>query len=174
MSSSPRRPRFVFTCVKGVLTRVSIDRRVFGFDFANGKVTIPGFGDTPITFTGRPDVARYIGFVFTNSPAEKLEWKVLRLEGERTVGTVHIPILLLRTEHIRPWQTFNAIMKSYQDKTGKVLEIDHIPPSELEKRSDFAAVITLRWEKGGGVVGDPVDNDLYPGWNPKKALEYIA
>jgi len=65
-------------------------------------------------------------------------------------------------------------MKSYQDKTGKVLEINHIPPSELEKRSDFAAVITLRWERGEGVVGDPVDNDLYPGWNPKKALEYIA
>jgi len=126
----------------------------FGFDFANGKVTIPGFGDTQITFTGRPDVARYIGFVFTNLPAEKLEWKVLRLEGERT--------------------TFNEIIKSYQVKTGKVLEVNHISPSELEKRSDFAAVITLRWERGEGVVGDPVDNDLYPGWNPKKVLEYIA
>jgi len=135
-------------------SRISSSPRFFGFDFANGKVTIPGFGDTPITFTGRPDVVRYIGFVFTNLPAEKLEWKVLRLEGERT--------------------TFNEIIKSYQVKTGKVLEVNHIPPSELEKRSDFAAVITLRWERGEGVVGDPVDNNLYPGWNAKKVLEYIA
>jgi len=127
---------------------------VFGFDFANGKVTIPGLGNTPISFTGRPDIARYIGFVFTSLPAEKLEWKVFRLEGERT--------------------TFNEIMKSYQEKTGKTLDINHIPPSELEKRSDFAAAITLRWEKGEGVVGDTLDNDLYPGWNPKKVLEYIV
>jgi len=65
-------------------------------------------------------------------------------------------------------------MRSYQEKTGKTLEIIHIPPSKLEKRTDFAAGIALRWEKGEGVVGDPVDNDLYPGWNPKKVLEYIA
>ncbi|KAF9649992.1 NAD(P)-binding protein [Thelephora ganbajun] len=126
----------------------------FGFDFANGKVTVPGLGDAPISFTGRPDVVRYIGFVFTNLPAEKLEWKVLRMEGERT--------------------TLNEILRSYQEKTGKSLEINYITPEELEKRTDFAAAIALRWEKGEGVVGDTVDNDLYPGWNPKKALEYIA
>jgi len=65
-------------------------------------------------------------------------------------------------------------LRSYQEKTGKTLEITHIPPSELEKRTDFAAGIALRWERGEGVVGDSVDNDLYPGWNPKKVLEYIA
>ena len=173
-SSSACRSCFAFACIIEALTHASVDQRPFGFDFANGKVTIPGFGDTPITFTGGPDVARYIGWVFTNLPAEKLEWKVFRLEGERTVGIIHIPVLLPRTERLRSLQTFNAIMKSYQDKTGKVLEINHIPPSELEKRSDLVAIITLCWEKGEGVVGDPLDNDLYPGWNPKKALEYIA
>ena len=75
------------------LTGVSIDQRLFGFDFANGKVTVPGLGDTPISFTGRPDIARYVGFVFTNLPAEKLEWKALRLEAERTVGAVRILVL---------------------------------------------------------------------------------
>ena len=77
-----------------MLTRTSIGQRVFGFDFANGKVTVPGLGDTPISFTGRSDAARYIGFVFTNLPAEKLEWKVFRLEGERTVGITRILVLL--------------------------------------------------------------------------------
>jgi hypothetical protein len=157
-----------------VLTGVSIDQRLFGFDFANGKVTVPGLGDTPISFTGRPDIARYIGFVFTNLPAEKLEWKALRLEAERTVGAVRILVLSPTANSFRSSQTINEILRSYQEKTGKALEINHIPHSELEKRSDFAAAIALRWDKGEGVVGDPVNNDLYPGWNPKKALECIA
>jgi len=57
---------------------------------------------------------------------------------------------------------------------GKTLEVNHISPSELEKRTDFAAALTLSWDRGEGVVGEPLDNDLYPGWNPKKALEYIG
>jgi hypothetical protein len=64
-------------------------------------------------------------------------------------------------------------LRSYQKKTGKSLEISHIPLSELEKRSDGASGIALRRERGGGLVGDPLDNDLYPGWNPKKVLEYL-
>ena len=174
MYSSARRSHFTPAWTFGTLTCVSIGQRFFGFDFANGKVTVPGLGDTLITFTGRPDVARYIGFVFTNLPAEKLEWKVFRLEGDRTVGTTQILVVLPITECFLSSQTLNEVLKSYQGKTGKVLEVNHIPPSELEKRSDFAAAIALSWERGEGVVGDTLDNDLYPGWNPKKALEYIA
>lgn len=29
------------------------------------------------------------------------------------------------------------------------------------------------WEKDDGVVGEP-DNDLYPGWNPKKVIDIIV
>ncbi|KAF9785790.1 hypothetical protein BJ322DRAFT_1056385, partial [Thelephora terrestris] len=54
-------------------------------------------------------------------PVEKLEWKVFRVEGERT--------------------TFNEILRSYQNKAGKSLQITHIPTSELEKRSDAASGI---------------------------------
>ena len=64
-------------------------------------------------------------------------------------------------------------MKSYQEKSGKSLAINYIPASELEKRTDFVSLITLRWERGEGVVGEPLDNELYPGWNPKKVLEHI-
>lgn len=84
----------------GMLTpHVSSARRFFGFDLVNGKVAIPGIGDTPITFTGRPDIARYLGFIFTNLPAEKIEWRVFRLEGERTVRTICIPARSLTTEN---------------------------------------------------------------------------
>ena len=134
---------------------------------------VPGVGDTPISFTGRPDVARYIGFVFTNLPAEKLEWKVFCLEGERTVRTVSVFVLQLTTKCFRPIQTFNEILRSYQERTGKALEISHVSHSELEKRSDIVATLALSWDKGEGVVGDILDNNLYPVWNPKKVSEYI-
>ena len=68
-------------------------KRFFGFDLANGEATVSGLGDAPISFTGRPDIARYVGFVFTNLPAEELEWKAFRLEGERTVGPIHALVL---------------------------------------------------------------------------------
>ena len=139
----------------------------------NGKVVVPGLGNTLITFTGRPDVARYVGYVFTNFPAEKLEWKEFRLEGERTVGTIYTLVSLRTTKCSRSLQTFNEILKSYQEKTGKTLEITHTPPSELEKRSGLVPALAFRWEMGDGVIGDNLDNDLYPGWNPKKAVDCI-
>ena len=49
-------------------------------------MTVPGGGDTPISFTGSVDVARYIVHILTTLPKEKLEWKVFRMEGERTVS----------------------------------------------------------------------------------------
>jgi hypothetical protein len=70
-------------------------RRFFGFDLAGGKVTVRGLGNTPISFAGRQDVARYVGFVFTNLSAEKLEWKIFRVEGERTVSAISNFILPL-------------------------------------------------------------------------------
>jgi hypothetical protein len=66
----------------------------------DGKVTVPGIGDAPISFTGRSDIARYVGFVFTDLPVEKLEWKVFRLEGERTVRVISILLTSLTTECI--------------------------------------------------------------------------
>ena len=175
MRSSTRRSRSALELHFGDADVVALPAKsFFGFDLANGEVTVSGLGDTPISFTGRPDVARYVGFVFTNLPAEKLEWKEFRLEGERTVGTIHALVLPLTTERFRLLKTFNEILRSYQEKTGKTLKISHILPSELEKRSDIVAALALCWDKGEGVIGDTLDNDIYPGWNPKKVLEYIA
>lgn len=106
-------------------------------------------------------------------PAEKLEWKVFCLEGERTVRAIHILALQLTNKSFRSVQTFNEVLRSYQEKSGKTLKINHILPEELEKRSDFTAALTLSWDKGEGVVGDTLHNDLYPAWNPKKVLEYL-
>ena len=64
----------------------------------DGKVTVPGVGDALISFTGRSDIARYVGFVFTDLPVEKLEWKVFRLEGERAVRLIFILLTSLIAE----------------------------------------------------------------------------
>lgn len=94
-----REPRPVLTHAPGTLTlHVSSAQSFFGFDLVNRKVAIPGIGDTPITFTGRPDIARYLGFIFTNLPAEKIKWRAFRLEGERTVRAICIPARSLTTE----------------------------------------------------------------------------
>jgi len=98
ISSSTRKSHFALICIFETLTSVSVCQRRFGFDFPNEKAAVLGNGDAPISFTGRPDVARFIGFVFTNLPVEKLEWKILRLEGERTVGAIPVLVFLLITE----------------------------------------------------------------------------
>lgn len=137
----------------------------------NGKAVVPGLGNTPISFTGRPDIARYVGYVFTNLPAEKLKWKEFHLQGERTVCTICTLSNYLQLSI--SLQTFNEILRLYQEKTGNTLEISHIPPSELEKRPGLVPALALRWDAGDGVVSENLDNDLYPGWNPKKAVDCI-
>jgi hypothetical protein len=64
----------------------TIERSFWGWDFAEGKVTIRGSGDSPATFVHRADVARYVGYVFTHIPPSELAWRVLRIEAEQTVS----------------------------------------------------------------------------------------
>ena len=70
-------------------------RSAYGYDFVNGKVIVLGIGDAEISFLSRTDIARYVGFIFTNLPTEKFEWKVFRLEADRGVRMVHNLITLL-------------------------------------------------------------------------------
>ncbi|KAK4699740.1 DNA polymerase zeta, partial [Phenoliferia sp. Uapishka_3] len=60
-----------------------------GFDFANGKVRLIGAGDTPITFTTRPDVANFLSYALTHLPPSQLQNVVFRLQGDlRTMNEV--------------------------------------------------------------------------------------
>jgi len=61
-------------------------RRPFGWQFAEGKVSFGGSGDSNLTFTHRTDVARYIANVLTRISPSDLAWKVLRIQGEVTVS----------------------------------------------------------------------------------------
>ena len=128
-----------------------------------------------MSFTDLPDVVRFVVYAFTKLPLSKLEWAIIRLEGERTVSKFFgLPCFHLKT--LLPSQTFDEIVKAYESKTGKSVEITRFSSEELKelkKAGDVYGVLYADWEEGGGIVGEP-DNDLYPGWNPKKVIEVIT
>ena len=60
--------------------------RFAGTDFASGKVTIGGSGDSRVSWTTREDIARFMGHVFTHLTTAELSGKTLRIEGDNVVG----------------------------------------------------------------------------------------
>lgn len=128
-----------------------------------------------MSFTDLPDVVRFVVYAFTKLPLSKLEWGIIRIEGERTVSNLFWPPRF-HLKSLLPSQTFDEIVKAYESKTGKSVEITRLSSEEikeLKKAGDVFGVLYADWEEGGGVVGEP-DNDLYPEWNPKKVIEVIA
>ena len=63
---------------------------VIGFDFAGGKINVPGSGNAPISFTAVSDIVRYIGYVLTSLPKEKIENRTFRIEGSKNVSNILI------------------------------------------------------------------------------------
>jgi hypothetical protein len=59
---------------------------MFGWDLEKGTVEVLGKGDTPITFTDRQDVARFLSHALLEFPRSELEWSEFHLEGERVVS----------------------------------------------------------------------------------------
>jgi hypothetical protein len=155
---------------------------MLGFDFAAGKVSIGGEGKTPISFTARRDVARFVAHVLTTLPLSDLTGRTFRIEGERTV---RLSLLLSPLRHClitspHPIQTFSDVIGRYQEKSGKSLDITYQPSAELQQAlaanpRDFRAQLLLAWDRGEGVVGkaEEVDNELWPEWRPKDVLQVL-
>lgn len=61
---------------------------MFGIDFANDTADVCGSGTADISFTLQRDTARFIAHVFTTLPKDKIEWRIFRIEGERTVSSL--------------------------------------------------------------------------------------
>ncbi|KZT54961.1 NAD(P)-binding protein [Calocera cornea HHB12733] len=127
-----------------------------GFNWDEGKVSIGGSGDQPLSCTARPDIARYMAYVLTELPADDLENKIFCIEGERI--------------------SFNAVCSGWEARTGRTLQITRIPRSVLEKEppTNFGAHLLVEIDKGNGTVGPPEEINLYyPEWRPKKVLEVL-
>ena len=59
--------------------------RFTGLDVTSGKVTVSGDGNAQISFTSRPDIARYLSYVLTHLPAEQLKDRSFTLAGDTKV-----------------------------------------------------------------------------------------
>jgi hypothetical protein len=73
-------------------------------------------------------------------------------------------------------QSFNEIVKEYEAKTGKKVEVTYMPVSELDARlasnpQEIYAFLHKLWATTDGHLG--TDNHLYPGWNPSSVVDYL-
>ena len=57
-----------------------------GWDFANGKVTVNGIGDSKISWTTRVDTARFLTHALTHLTTSELSGKTFRIEGDNLVS----------------------------------------------------------------------------------------
>ena len=74
-------------------------------------------------------------------------------------------------------QTFNEVIAAYEKKAGKDIQITHITRETLAEKAaagDYFSEFFLDVDVNGAEVARPLDNDLFPGWNPKKVLDAIA
>ena len=73
-------------------------------------------------------------------------------------------------------QSFNELVKEYEAKTGKKVEVTYIPVSELDARlasnpQDVSAYLHKRWATLDRHL--ETDNHLYPDWNPSSVVDNI-
>jgi uncharacterized protein YbjT (DUF2867 family) len=128
----------------------------FNLDVTSGKVSIGGDGNKQITFTSRPDIARYVSYVLTHLPAEQLKNRAFSIAGDN--------------------KSFNEIFKAYEEKSGKKLEVTYIPVSELDAQiaanpKDFRFFLHKFWATAGPF--QRTDNHLYPDWNPTPVIDHL-
>jgi len=125
-------------------------------DVTSGKVIIAEDGNKPISFTSRPDIARYVTYVLTHLPPEQLKNRAFTIAGDS--------------------KSFNEIFKAYGEKTGKKLQVTYVPVSEFDARIaanplDLPAVLHKFWATAGAF--ERTDNDVYPGWNPSPVIDNL-
>jgi hypothetical protein len=72
------------------------------------------------------------------------------------------------------------VLTSYEQRTGKKLDITRKPRSELKDRlaanpDDLIAYLLLEWDEGRGLVGEPSQLDVgeWPEWAPRKAVDVL-
>jgi len=130
----------------------------FNFDFKNGKVFFGGSGNEPISWTTLPDIGRFVAHVLTALPTEELKGRTFRIEGDR--------------------QSFNSLIASYRQRTGKKIQVTKRSRAELEAAlkedpSDFFTFLYIYWDIGGAASGKPEEicNSIWPEWNPKSAVD---
>jgi hypothetical protein len=58
---------------------------MFDLDVTSGKVSVGGDGNKQISFTARPDIARFVSYVLTHLPPEQLKNRAFTIAGDNKV-----------------------------------------------------------------------------------------
>ncbi|KZV70021.1 NAD-P-binding protein [Peniophora sp. CONT] len=127
-------------------------------DLKSGSVGVGGDGNAKASFTSCIDIARYVVYVLATLSPSETKNKTFRIEGERA--------------------SFNEIFAAYEKKHGVKLQVKYTPISELEENlkknpRDIVSNLHLVGASGKSTVGSPIDNDLFPAWNPKPVIHYL-
>lgn len=127
----------------------------YDLDITSGKISVGGDGSNPIPFTSRPDIARYLSYVLTRLPADQLKNRSFYIRGDT--------------------KSFNEIVKEYEAKTGKEVEVTYIPISELDvRRASNPQDVTAHFQKIWAMpYHTETDSHLYPDWNPSSVIDNI-
>jgi hypothetical protein len=60
-------------------------QRFLNLDVTSGKVSAGGDGNKQISFTSRPDIARYLSYVLTHLPPDQLSNRSFTIAGDNKV-----------------------------------------------------------------------------------------
>ncbi|BGP24101.1 hypothetical protein JCM10295v2_003003 [Rhodotorula toruloides] len=127
-----------------------------GFDAATGRIRLVGKGDTPISWTTRLDVARFLAHylsTLTSFPSAS-ESAVLRIEGDRKTYSEVVDIYC----RLQPDQNAEKIANDVQGDFIK----------------SFIEFLLLSWEKGATFDDShKLDNGRWPEWNPKSVEDVL-
>ncbi|KAH7102517.1 NAD(P)-binding protein [Auriculariales sp. MPI-PUGE-AT-0066] len=132
---------------------------LFGFDFANKKISIVGPGNTPISWTSRKDIGYFVAYTLTHLPKSRLENQPLDVEDEKL--------------------TFNQIVDILQEVRGEKFEVTHTSVEEAEnavkEKGHDALVEFINLQAHRGYLdGGKTDNHLIPGFKPQSVREAVA
>jgi len=125
----------------------------------DGKITLVGKSEAPVSFTKIGDAADFIAYTLTHLSPDELNGARFRLEGSRS--------------------SFGELAKIYAEKhLGTTIE--HEDPSEALKRAvetkDFMTWLKVEWNAGDGTTyspGQTSSNHLYPGWTPTDVRDIV-
>ena len=129
-----------------------------GFDIPGKTISIVGSGSAKVSFTARPDIARFVAYTLTHLPEDRLKNASLRVEGEKTTLRELKPIFE---------QVFGG---EFTIKTREVADVEKLVTEKgMAAFGDFLLLLTERGQIDLGAN----DNALVPGFTPLSVADVV-
>jgi uncharacterized protein YbjT (DUF2867 family) len=133
------------------------------FNTKEKMATIAGMGRTPISFTAMEDVGRFVGHAVTTLPEKDLAWRTFRIEGERKTFIQVFDILsaVLGSPIRHTLRDPDTVLEEAASKGMPDSFLDWLLVA-MERGKG-----SVSWDESTGQADKPVDNGVWPKWNPQ-------